>query len=114
MAKMRYMVDRRAVIKGGAVTGYEPIGVWVHQLPNIFEPYYLESIDPYDQDGWVIQNSMIERGVNPYPVDLLEHHRDSMSAYAGARGPIVETEEFANVEACGAAILRRIRDGRIT
>ena len=27
--KLRYMIDRRAVVENGQVVDYEPIGVWV-------------------------------------------------------------------------------------
>ena len=116
MAKLRYMVDRRAVIENGAVARYEPIGVWVHTIPNGFDVFYLaeDPLDYVEEDGWKVLNKLVEDEVHNLPSDLLEYHRDTCSAYHGARGPIVETEDFANADLCGAWAIDQIKNGRIT
>lgn len=112
MAKLRYMVDRQAVIQDGAVHHYEPIGVWVLSPPEGFDVYYLDGLDIYEQDGWQVLTNLVERDVKVIPDGFLEYHRDSCSPYHGSRGPIVETEQFRNADECGAAILDLIRKGK--
>ena len=104
--KLRYMIDRRAVVENGQVVDYEPIGVWVQGPgPMDIEVYYLPGVVEWDQDGFWVINRLVEQGVKALPPDFLEHHRDSQSPYHGSRGPIVETEEFATPDECGKAVL---------
>jgi len=107
--KLRYMIDRRAVIENGQVVDYEPIGVWVQGPgPDDIEIFYLQSIVEWDQDGFWVINRLVENDIKQLPPDFLEYHRDTQSPYHGSRGPIVETDEFATMDECGVAILRQI------
>jgi len=104
--KLRYMIDRRAVIKNGQVVDYEPIGVWVQGAgPNDIEVFYLPGIVEWDQDGFWVINRLVENDIKQLPSDFLEYHRDTQSAYHGSRGPIVETDNFVSMDECGKAIL---------
>ena len=107
--KLRYMIDRRAVIENGQVVDYEPIGVWVRGPgPMDIEVYYLPGIVEWDQDGFWVINRLVEQGVKVLPPDFLEYHLDTQSPYHGSRGPIVETEQYEGVDACGSDIIREI------
>ena len=89
--RIRYMVDRRAMIENGEVVGYEPIGVWVHGPgPNDIEIFYLPGVDETEQDGFWVINRLVENGIKTIPPDFLEYHRDTQSPYHGSRGPILE------------------------
>ena len=107
--KLRYMIDRRAVIENGQVVDYEPIGVWV-QGPGAMdiEVYYLPGIVEWDQDGFWVINRLVESGVKALPEDFLEYHRDTQSPYHGSRGPIVETQEFVSTDTCGKTMIAQI------
>lgn len=114
MAKLRYMVDRKAVIENGAVKGYEPIGVWVQTVPNGLDVYFVDGTDPYEQDGWQVINRLVEQEESIIPDGFLEYHRDTQSAYHGSRGPVTDTEQYSSADACGAAILAKIAAGEIS
>ncbi len=107
--KLRYMIDRRAVIENGEVVGYEPIGVWVQGPGSMdIEVYYLPGVVEWDQDGFWVINRLVELGVKVLPEGFLEYHRDTQSPYHGSRGPIVETDEFAAMDACGRWVLSQV------
>jgi len=112
--KLRYMIDRRAVIENGQVVDYEPIGVWVQGPgPMDIEVYYLPGIVEWDQDGFWVINRLVEQGVKALPPDFLEYHRDTQSPYHGSRGPIVETEEFSDMNSCARVAATKLQSSSV-
>lgn len=109
--KLRYMVDRVAVLEKGAVQGYRPIGVWVQTEAGGLDVYYLPGIVPQEQEGWRVINSLVDRGISVLPDGFLEHHMRSQSPYHGARGPIMETDAYRGADQCGTDIIAKLMEG---
>jgi len=108
--KLRYMIDRRAVVENGQVVGYEPIGVWVQGPgPNEIDIFYLPQVVEWDQDGFWVINRLVENDIKQLPPDFLEYHRDTQSPYHGSRGPIVETEHYTTALECIQIVLATLK-----
>ena len=109
--KLRYMIDMILREDKDGQPLYEPVGVWVQGPgPGLdIEMFYLDSRDPKvlarkEEADWVI-NRLVENDATSLPDDFLEYHRQTRSPYDGAFTEPAETERFANLEACGLAIL---------
>lgn len=111
--KLKYMVERLSVIENGQVVGYKPIGVWVvGPTLNNFTVAYLPEVDLTDLDdmsGFWIQNRRIEDDAGDIPEDFLEYHIATESPYHGARGPIIETDEYDDPDLLAEAILAKLQ-----
>jgi hypothetical protein len=75
--------------------------------------YYLDRgpsglADRKDEAAWVV-NRLVEAGATSLPVDFLEYHRLSRSPYDGVFSEITETGEYPYLDACGKAVLARLR-----
>jgi len=85
--KLRYMVDRLAVIENGPIVDYEPLGVWVHGPgPMDIEVYYLPGVVEWEQDCFWVINRLVEQGVKALPPDFLGYRRDTQSPYTAVEG----------------------------
>jgi hypothetical protein len=107
--KLRYMVEY-ALRDGDTNPHYEPIGVWV-QGPgpglDIVMEYLPGNENAQEEADWII-NRLVEEGVRSLPVDFLEYHRETMSAYRGLSGAVTETLHFENTERCAHNLLNLV------
>ena len=112
--KLRYMVEY-ALRDRIRAPRYEPIGVWVQgpgpglDLVIGFLPGNAEAAEDAE---WVI-NRLVENEVRSLADDFLEYHQATLSPYRGMRGAVVETDEYASVEACAQSVLENMAAGCI-
>ncbi len=107
--KLRYMIEY-ALRDRTRDPHYEPIGVWVQGpgpgLDLVIE-YLPGNNEAQEEADWII-NRLVENGIKSLPEDFLEYQQATLSPYRGRRGPVIETEKFAFIEACVAAKLRSL------
>ena len=110
--KLRYMIDQVAINPGEFPVKYEPVGVWVMGYgPGIdFDGFFRDTPNAKEREEdflWVI-NRLVEEDIRSLPLDFLEYHLQSRSAYEGVFSEIVETEDFGSLAECGRTILKSL------
>ena len=112
--KLRYMIEY-GLQDRIREPRYDPIGVWV-QGPGPGLDLLIEFLPGHaqvqEEAEWVI-NRLVENDIRSLPENFLAYHQDTLSAYRGMRGAVVETNEYPSAEACAKSVLDRIAAGRI-